>query len=86
VDAPRLRDHWWPRPGWRPGRLSHTWHLTFDDAPELHRLATACQHALRPLPGRNTVPSRWLHLTLQSVGFDDEVDRGPRRGRPGGPS
>ena len=28
-----LRDHWWPRPGWRPGRIALTWHLVFRTAP-----------------------------------------------------
>lgn len=74
TDAETLRDHWWPRPGWRPGRLIYTWHLTFDDAPELHRLAAAYQRQLEPLPGLNLVPQQWLHMTVQGVGYTDEVD------------
>lgn len=72
-DAPRIRDHWWPRPGWHPGRDVYTWHVTFEDAPELHRLAEKYQAQLRPLPGLNLVPIEWLHLTVQGVGFADEV-------------
>ena len=74
ADAETLRDHWWARPGWRPGRVIYTWHLTFEDAPELHRLATAYQRQLEPLPGLNLVPLDWLHLTVQGVGYTDEVD------------
>ncbi|TCK27126.1 2'-5' RNA ligase family protein [Pseudonocardia endophytica] len=73
ADAPRTRSHWWPRPGWHPGRDVYTWHITFDDAPELHRLAEQYQTQLRPLSGLNLVPIEWLHLTVQGVGFADEV-------------
>lgn len=72
-DTRELCNHWWPRAGWRPGRLVDTWHLTFEDAPALHRLVSDYQAALAELPGLNFVPSRWLHLTLQAVGFADEV-------------
>lgn len=73
--AARLRNHWWPRPGWRPGRDVYTWHLTFDHdhAAELHRLTAAYQQQLISLPGLNLVPIRWLHLTLQAVGWADET-------------
>lgn len=74
ADAETLRDHWWARPGWRPGRLIYTWHLTFEDAPELHRLADAYQRQLEPLPGLNLVPLEWLHLTVQGIGYTDDVD------------
>lgn len=72
-DAPRLRDHWWSRPGWRPGRLTYTWHLTFETAPALHRLADAYREALQHLPGLHPVPARWLHLTMQNVGYTDQI-------------
>ena len=74
ADAETLRNHWWARPGWRPGRLIYTWHLTFEDAPELHRLAAAYQRQLEPLSGLNLVPLQWLHLTVQGVGYTDDVD------------
>ena len=73
-DAPTIRDHWWSRPGWHPGRLTYTWHLTFETASELHRLAADYQAALRPLPGLHPVPAQWLHLTMQSVGYTDEIN------------
>lgn len=71
--APELRDHWWPRPGWRPGRIALTWHLTFENVPELGQHVSAYQRALDGLPGLNLVPPRWLHLTVQSVGYADET-------------
>ena len=70
---PRLCDHWWSRPGWRPGRIALTWHLTFPDAPALGKHAAAYQRALDGLPGLNPVPATWLHLTVQAVGYSDEV-------------
>ena len=70
---PRLCDHWWPRPGWRPGRVSLTWHLTFPGGRALGRHAAAYQHALEDLPGLNAVPAEWLHLTVQAIGYADEI-------------
>ncbi|MGH3569963.1 MAG: 2'-5' RNA ligase family protein [Pseudonocardia sp.] len=72
-DASMLRNHWWPRPGWYPGRIVYTWHLTFQDDPELHRLARAYQNALHGLPGLHPVPTEWLHLTMQGLGYLDEI-------------
>lgn len=72
--AAQLRDHWWPRPGWRPGRIMLTWHITFDGAIELQRHVERYQEALCELPGLNPVPVEWLHLTIQGVGYTDETD------------
>jgi 2'-5' RNA ligase len=69
----RLCDHWWPRPGWRPGRVALTWHLIFPDSHPLARHAAAYQRALDGLPGIDPVPAEWLHLTVQAVGWADEV-------------
>ncbi|MFI6742116.1 2'-5' RNA ligase family protein [Nonomuraea sp. NPDC050451] len=68
-----VRSHWWPRQGWRPGRLVYTWHLTFEHAPELHELARRYQDALAAIEGHNLIAAQWLHLTVQGVGFVDEV-------------
>jgi len=68
----RLRDHWYRRPGWRAGRSRYAWHLTFDDARELHALAAEIQRAI-DLPVVSLVPHDGLHLTMQGVGFSDEV-------------
>ncbi len=70
-----MRDHWWWRPGWRTGRSLYTWHVTFDDQPAVHRLAADYAAVLDDLATLDPVPVRWLHLTMQGVGFADEVDR-----------
>jgi len=36
--AEQMIDHWWWRPGWSVGRKFYTWHLTFADQPQAHRL------------------------------------------------
>jgi 2'-5' RNA ligase len=74
----RMRDHWWWRPGWQAGRRFYTWHITFDedtvgqDRAALHRLVCDYQAHLG-MPGLDLVPLEWLHLTMQGVGFVDEV-------------
>lgn len=68
----RTSDHWWWRPGWRVGRGFYTWHVTFDDAPEVQELAAYYQARLT-LPFLDPVPADGLHMTLQGVGFTDEV-------------
>ena len=69
----RMRDHWWWRPGWHTGRSMYTWHVTFDDQPQLHELVRSYQTALALLPGLDLIPVRWLHLTIQGIAFTDEV-------------
>jgi 2'-5' RNA ligase len=71
-DLSRLRDHWYWRPGWRTGRSFYTWHLTFDGAIEVHKLVDRLQIEL-DLPGLDLVPQEALHLTMQGVGFTDEI-------------
>jgi 2'-5' RNA ligase len=73
TDQQSTADHWWWRPGWSVGRRFLTWHLTFDHASEVHRLAEAYRQRLAPLPGLDLIPDRWLHLTMQGLGFVDEV-------------
>jgi len=68
----RMRDHWWWRPGWRVGRRLYTWHLTLEGQDELHRLVGAYQAHL-DIPELDLVPLEGLHLTMQGVGFTDEV-------------
>ena len=70
----RMRNHWWWRPGWSHGRSFYTWHLTFGDQPDVHRLADDYRRALGPLGGLDLIPDRWLHLTMQGIGFVDDVD------------
>jgi 2'-5' RNA ligase len=77
-----MRRHWWWRPGWRPRRRLYTWHLTFGDQTvsrglaDLRRVVGGYQARLARLPGLDLVPAEWLHLTLQPVGFADEVGAG----------
>lgn len=76
MSAPEsMRDHWWWRPGWRVGRSFYTWHVTFTDQPAVRRLVDDYAPVLAALPQLDPVPVRWLHLTMQGVGFTDEVDR-----------
>jgi hypothetical protein len=51
----------------------YTWHFTFDDQPAVRDLAALYQARLAGLPGLDLVPTRWLHLTTQDVGFTDDV-------------
>jgi 2'-5' RNA ligase len=68
----RIRDHWYWRPGWRVGRSFYTWHLTFDEATDLHRLLDRLAGDLS-LPCLDLVPREGLHLTMQGLGFTDEI-------------
>ncbi|MBI1757829.1 MAG: 2'-5' RNA ligase family protein [Actinobacteria bacterium] len=68
-----LGDHWWWRPGWRVGRSFYTWHVTFEDDPTVADLAADWQAGLN-LPGLDLVPADGLHLTMQGVGFTDDID------------
>lgn len=69
----QLTNHW-QRPGWTDGRASYHWLLTLNNEPELAALARQCQASLSDLPILDLVPPDTLHLTLQRVGFTDEVD------------
>lgn len=68
-----MADHWWWRPGWAPGRRYVAWHLTFADLSEACAVAAAYRSVLAPFPGLDVVPDPWLHLTMQGVGFVDEL-------------
>ncbi|WP_345580386.1 2'-5' RNA ligase family protein [Nonomuraea rosea] len=51
----------------------YTFHATFQDQPALHRLVAAYQAPLSALDGLDLIPYKWLHLTMQGIGFTDEV-------------
>ena len=68
-----MADHWRWRSGWRPGRRKYTWYFTFGGHQEVRDLAAGYQARLAALPGLDPIPARWLHLTVQGVGFTDEV-------------
>lgn len=72
-DLTTTRDHWWWRPGWREGRRMATFHVTLERAPQLHELARAVGPVLDALPEIDPVPLEGLHLTMNGVGFTDEV-------------
>jgi len=68
----RMADHWWWRPGWRPGRHYLTWYLVFDDQA-LTDYVAGFQHALADLDYLDPVPADGLHMTVQGVAFADEL-------------
>ncbi|MFJ8158393.1 2'-5' RNA ligase family protein [Streptomyces sp. NPDC094468] len=69
-----MRDHWYWRPGWGVGRRFWTWHLTFEEQDDVHRLAAEYRSQLAPLGSRLTlIPDRWLHCTMQGIGFVGET-------------
>ena len=72
-DFTQTRSHWWWRPGWGPGARFLTFHLTFEQAPDLR--ATASRFWNRAGAGENVdpIPPEWLHLTMTGVGFAREV-------------
>jgi 2'-5' RNA ligase len=61
-------------PDGRSGGSFYTWHLTFEDAPDVMRLVRQ-YNAHLGLPGRDTIPDRWLHLTMQGIRFMGDVDQ-----------
>lgn len=65
--------HWWWRPGWLVGRRFYTVHATFADIPAVQDLAAKARDRLAGLPGLDLIPGQWLHLTMQGIGFADEV-------------
>ncbi|MEV0589428.1 2'-5' RNA ligase family protein [Nonomuraea sp. NPDC050310] len=69
----QMADHWWWRPGWAVGRRFYTFHLTFQHARDVHRLAAAYRQELAGVDGLDLIPDQWLHLTMQGLGFVDEV-------------
>jgi 2'-5' RNA ligase len=70
---PSMRNHWWWRPGWREGRHFYACHLILDDQPQLRELVAYYQQALAGMPSVDLIPPQWLHLTMQGIGFTDEI-------------
>src|SRR5579862_9142393 len=68
-----VRNHWWWRPGWRVGRHLYACHLTLDDQPQLRELIGHYQDALAHLENLDLIPPGSLHLTMQRIGWADEV-------------
>jgi 2'-5' RNA ligase superfamily len=55
------------------GRHYYACHLTLDDQPQLRKLIARYQQALANLPGLDLIPPEWLHITMQGIGFTDEI-------------
>lgn len=72
----QIGNHWWWRPGWGPGRRCWTVHVTWRDQPAVQRHAAAARQRLEGIEGLDLIPGDWLHLTMQGLGFTDEVDPG----------
>lgn len=68
-------DHWWWRPGWRLGRSFYTWHITFSRNPEVCGLVGHYASAIQKFQTLDPVSPDGLHLTIQGIGFTDEVSR-----------
>ncbi|GAA1799275.1 2'-5' RNA ligase family protein [Planosporangium flavigriseum] len=73
--ATEIRRHWYWRPGWGIGTRFYTWHITFDGQPEVTKLAEQYRAVLTGQPMLDIIPTQWLHLTMQGIGFVDQVDR-----------
>jgi 2'-5' RNA ligase len=69
-----VKDHWYWRPGWQVGTRFYTWHITFNDQTDVIRLADGYRDVLKQQSMLDVVPDEWLHLTMQGVGFVDQVD------------
>ena len=74
TNADKVKDHWYWRPGWHVGVRFYTWHITFNDQPEVIALASGYRNALKQQSMLDVVPHQWLHLTMQGIGFVDQVD------------
>ncbi len=71
--ADEIKDHWAWRPEWTPHRPRLLWYLTFEGAPDVRAAAAPPGDVLRAA-GADVVPPEWLHLTMNHVGFADELD------------
>jgi 2'-5' RNA ligase len=69
----RMINHWWWRPGWRVGRSFYTWHVTFEEGSALAGLADRYRDTLQKFPSLDVLSTGQLHLTMQGIGFTDEV-------------
>jgi len=72
-DVKEVKDHWWWRPGWQSGRHFYACHITFDNQPSIQSLVTTYQETVAAIPGLDLIPPTWLHLTMQGIGFTDEI-------------
>ncbi|WP_433726231.1 2'-5' RNA ligase family protein [Nocardia sp. CA-129566] len=66
-------DHWWWRPGWKLDRSFYTWHITFTDNSPVERLVDLFEPTLTQVHTMDPVAKEGLHITIQGIGFTDEV-------------
>jgi 2'-5' RNA ligase len=67
------RRHWRGRPGWHTGQDFYACFLTLEDQPELRGLIRRYQDSLRGMPHLDLIAPRWLHITMQGIGFADDI-------------
>jgi 2'-5' RNA ligase superfamily len=67
------RDYWRQRPGWRAGFDFYACQLTLEDQPGLRDLVRRYQDAIADPGSMYLIPARWLHVTMQPIGFADEI-------------
>ncbi|MEV6071951.1 2'-5' RNA ligase family protein [Nocardia sp. NPDC052001] len=70
------RDHWWWRPGWSLGRSFYTWHITFGPDSPIRALVPVFAPTVSAIATMAPVTASGLHITIQGIGFTDEVDAG----------
>jgi 2'-5' RNA ligase len=69
----QMENHWWPRPGRRPGRELYQWNLLFHDHPEVRSAVAQVQQRLTGQQGLDLIAPQWLHVTAYIAGFADEI-------------
>lgn len=66
----RFLGNHWSRP---PGPRAYYWYLTFENCEVLHSLVRKCQEAIS-FPYYDLIPLPELHLTLDRVAFEGDID------------
>lgn len=66
-------NHWEWRPEWAADRPCWYWYLTFLPGEVERVVDQSVLDKTRATAWLDPVPSRWLHLTVCDVGFDDEL-------------
>jgi 2'-5' RNA ligase len=69
----RFSDHWWWRPGVRPGARLLVWHVLFDDQPHLRAFVGEYLARLAGLGALDLVPAEWLHMTVHIAAVEDDL-------------
>ncbi|MEV0033778.1 2'-5' RNA ligase family protein [Nocardia sp. NPDC050793] len=64
--------HWWWRPGWSIGKAFYTWHV-IPEQPAARGLVAAFASTLAQVATMDPVDAAGLHITVQGIGFIDEV-------------